>query len=333
MSSKKILVPYDFAKNEIQNAVLQVLASAPSSPVQGQMYFDSVSNRPFWRTASAWIDLTDRANHSGTQLAVTISDLATTVQAYRLDQFAVPTADLSLNSHKLTNVTDGTSAQDAVTVNQLNSVLQGRTFKDAVRAATTANGTLATAYANGQVIDGVTLATGDRILLKDQTTGADNGIYVVAAAGAPTRAVDADTTGELKAGSSVQVAEGTANGDKQFTLTTDGTITIGTTAQTWAVTGAGTTYVQGTGISISGSTISVDTTVVARKYAVDVGDGSSTTIAVTHGLATVDILVQLFDKTSGATVECDHVRTSTSNLNLIFAVAPTAAQYRVVVHG
>lgn len=333
MSAKKILVPFNFNQNEVQNAVVQNLAAAPSTPVEGQFYYDTVARRFMFRSNTAWIDPTARANHSGTQLAATVSDLATTVQAYRLDQFATPTADVSLNSHKLTNVTDGVSAQDVVTMNQLNAVVQGRTFKDAVRAATTANGTLATAYANGSAIDGVTLATGDRILLKNQTTGSENGIYVVNAAGAPTRAVDADATGELKAGSSVMVAEGTANADKQWTLTTDGTVTIGTTAQTWATTGAGTTYVQGTGISISGSTISVDTAVVARKYAQDVGDGSSTTIAVAHGLATADVMVQVYDKTSGATIECDQVRSSTSNVNLIFVTAPTAAQYRVVVTG
>lgn len=63
-----------------------------------------------------------------------------------------------------------------------------RTVK--VRVATTANGTLATAFANGQIVDGVTLATGDRILLKDQTNGVENGVYVVKASGAPDRAPD-----------------------------------------------------------------------------------------------------------------------------------------------
>src|SRR5688500_16412125 len=66
-----------------------------------------------------------------------------------------------------------------------------------VRAATTANGTLASAFDNGSVIDGVTLATGNRILIKDQTAGAENGIYVVQASGAPVRATDADSASGL----------------------------------------------------------------------------------------------------------------------------------------
>lgn len=333
MSAKKILVPYDFNKNELQNAVVQNLASAPGSPATGQFYYDTGTNKFMWRNNSAFIDMLARANHSGTQTASTISDFATTAQGYRLDQFAAPTADLSINTHKLTNVVDGTSAQDAATYGQLLAVLQGRTFKDAVRAATSAAGTLATSFANSSVIDGVTLATGDRILIKNQATGSENGIYTVNASGAPTRAVDADGTGEIKDGTSVCVGEGTANADKQFTQTVNGTITIGTTATVWAQTGTGTTYTSGTGINVAGSVINIDTTVTARCYTATVGDGSSTTIAVAHGLAKTAVQVTVYDTSSGAEVECDKVRSSSSNVNLIFVTAPTAAQYTVVVVG
>ena len=79
-----------------------------------------------------------------------------------------------------------------------------------VRVATTANGNISTAFANGQTVDGLTLATGDRILIKDQSTQTQNGVYVVAASGAPTRAPDADGTAELN-GAVVAVQDGTAN--------------------------------------------------------------------------------------------------------------------------
>jgi phage-related tail fiber protein len=102
-------------------------------------------------------------------------------------------------------------------------------WKDEVRAATTANGTLASAFENGDTIDGVVLATGDRILIKDQTSGSENGIYVVAASGAPTRATDADTGAEML-GAIVPVMEGTVNADKVFKCTNNATITINTTA-------------------------------------------------------------------------------------------------------
>lgn len=131
----------------------------------------------------------------------------------------------------------GTDAQNkALTFGHLKGILP---FKQPVRVATTANGALATAYKNGDTVDGIILATGDRILLKDQTAGSENGIYTVNATGAPTRALDFDTTLKVKGGMVVPVQEGTANADKAFLLTNDGTITIGTTALTFTEFGAG----------------------------------------------------------------------------------------------
>lgn len=102
----------------------------------------------------------------------------------------------------------------------------------AVRAATTAAGTLASDFENGDSIDGVTLATGDRILVKDQATGAENGIYVVEASGAPTRAADFDSSTEI-VGAVVAVLDGTANGGSLWHNTNTGTITVDTTALTF----------------------------------------------------------------------------------------------------
>lgn len=108
----------------------------------------------------------------------------------------------------------------------------------AVRVATAAAGTLATSFANGQTVDGVVLATGDRILIKDQVSGADNGIYTVNSAGAPTRATDFDSAVEVLFGSFVTATLGTANAGKTFILSTNDPITLGTTAQTWVQCGA-----------------------------------------------------------------------------------------------
>lgn len=104
-------------------------------------------------------------------------------------------------------------------------------LKDAVRVATTANGALATAYANGQTVDGISLVTGDRILIKNQSTGSENGIYTVNASGAPTRATDADTATDI-ADSVVYVSQGTVNADTGWKLVTD-SIVLGTTALVW----------------------------------------------------------------------------------------------------
>lgn len=127
-----------------------------------------------------------------------------------------------------------------------------------VRVATTTNGTLATAYENGDTVDGVTLATGDRILLKNQSTAADNGIYTVNASGAPTRATDADGAGELYQNLKVYVEEGTTNARTTWKLTTSGTITIGSTAQVWEAVSTGIAGLKGADIA-SASTADLST--------------------------------------------------------------------------
>jgi hypothetical protein len=328
--ARKILNSLDMTLLETLQFRFQNLAAAPGTTVAGHAYYDTTAGKWFYRGAAAWIDPTARANHTGTQLAATISDFSTTALAFRLDQFAVPTADLNINSRKLTNVADGVSAQDAATFGQVSALLNGRTFKDAVRVCSTVN---QAAISGLLTIDGVTLVAGDRVLLAAQTTASQNGIYV-AASGAWTRATDADSAtadAELKAGTTVFVNEGTANGDKQFSCTTNGSITVGTTATTWAITGAGTTYTGSGGVSVAGSVISLDTAVAVRKFAATIGDGAATAIAVNHNLGTLDVQVQIVEVSSGATVDADVVRGTTNQVTVTFAVAPAANAYRVVV--
>ncbi len=155
-------------------------------------------------------------------------------------------------------------------------------WKDSVVAATTVNGTLATAYENGDAIDGVTLATGDRILLKDQTAGAENGIYEVKATGAPDRTTDADDDADVTAGMAVIIEEGTANGDRLFILTTNDPITVGTTALVFAElsTGGVTTFLALTDTPSSysgqgGKVVQVNAGATALEFATGGGGGGS----------------------------------------------------------
>jgi hypothetical protein len=159
--------------------------------------------------------------------------LVPVAQLPALNALTPPTGDVSLNTHKITSLADPTTAQDAATKAYVDALLNGLVWKASVRAASTANGTLASAYENGDTLDGVTLATGDRILLKNQTAGAENGIYTVNASGAPTRAADADAAAELLQ-AAVFVREGTTNADTAWVLTTNGPLTVGTTALVFA---------------------------------------------------------------------------------------------------
>jgi hypothetical protein len=373
----------DFNKNQSLNMLLQMIAGNHGSPVEALIWYDSTAKAIKFHNGSTvqtlgvagaggnadTLDGLDslhflaRANHTGTQVAATISDLAAVVQAYRLDQFAVPTANLSLNSRKIVNLLDGTAASDAATVGQMQAALAGLSPKDAVRAASTGNVTLASGAQNGSVIDGVTLATGDRILLKDQSTGSQNGIYTVNASGAPTRATDADTEADL-VGALVSVYAGTVNDNSLWMMTTNAPITVDTTALTFTQFLSGIAYTWAGGIGISGSTVSVaagtgltqdtdglslsvpvslanggtnaTTAANARtslgvpgRFATNVGNGSLTTLPVAHNLGTLDVVVAVYR--ANALIEPDVNLVDSNNLNLVYSVAPAASDRCVVI--
>ena len=187
-----------------------------------------------------------------------ISDFDAGVRTNTLDQMAAPTSAVSLNSQKITGLADPTGDNDAANKGYVDGVAQGLDIKDSVVATTTANGTLSSAFANGQSIDGVTLQTGDRILIKNQTTASQNGIYNVNASGAPSRTTDM-ATGSNAAGAFVFVEEGTVNAENGFTCTTDtGSAVVGTNNLTFAqFSGAG-QIIAGDGLEKSGNTLSTD---------------------------------------------------------------------------
>ena len=127
--------------------------------------------------------------------------------------------------------------------NYVDSVAQGLSVKQSVRVATTTSGTLSTSFANGQTVDGVTLVTNDRILIKNQSNGVDNGIYIVTS-GTPTRANDFDGTADVTSGAFTFVMEGATQADTGWVLTTDGTITIDSTSLSFTQFSSATSYDQ-----------------------------------------------------------------------------------------
>ena len=187
-----------------------------------------------------------------------ISDFDAGVRTNRLDQMAAPTSAVSANSQKITGLADPTADADAANKGYVDGVAQGLDVKDSVKATTTANGTLSSAFANGQTIDGVSLSTNDRILLKNQNTATENGIYTVNASGAPTRADDL-ATGADAAGAFVFVEQGTVNAENGFVCTSNkGSAVVGTNNLTFAqFSGAG-QITAGNGLEKSGNTLAVD---------------------------------------------------------------------------
>jgi len=173
------------------------------------------------------------------------------------------TAAQSMGGFKLTSVADPTTAQDAATKAYVDAVAQGLKPKAAVRAASTVNATLATAFANGQTLDSYTLVTGDRILIKDQTLSENNGIYIVQASGAPVRATDMDSLSPIDEvnGAYTFIQSGGQAG--QGWVETSVVVTIGTDPMTWVYFNAAASVIGGDMITVTGSTISVDLATVS----------------------------------------------------------------------
>ena len=165
------------------------------------------------------------------------------------------TGDQSMGGFKLTNLANGLADTDAINLGQLKAYFNGFDWKQSVRVATTADINLASMLSS---IDGVTLVSGDRILVKNQVLGETNGIYLFNGVGvAATRTMDADSDVDVTAGLTVAVEEGAVHADQVWMLVTNNPIVLGTTVLEFSIIPVN-TFIGGDGISIVGQTISVD---------------------------------------------------------------------------
>ena len=166
--------------------------------------------------------------------------------------------DVTLGGNLTINGTPS-NATHAATKGYVDSVAEGLHIHASAVAATTANVDLSTDLENGDVLDGVTLATGNRVLVKNQSNAAQNGIYVVQASGAAVRATDFDAPAEVDGGDFIFVTGGTVNDNTGWVQTSTGVTTIGTDPITFTqFSGAG-TYQAGNGLNLSGNTFVIDT--------------------------------------------------------------------------
>ena len=214
---------------------------------------------------------------SGDAITVTGTAGFTQVATFNAGLTVASGQTIDFNANRLTEVADPTQAQDAATKAYVDAVKSGLDVKDSVKvasaaalaASTYANGTngvgaTLTANANGALtIDGVSVGTNDRVLIKDQTDAAQNGVYTVTNAGGVsatfvlTRATDTDTAAEMTGGVFVFSEQGTANADNGFVFTHNGTPTMGTTDLTVSqFSGAG-QITAGSALTKSGNTLNV----------------------------------------------------------------------------
>ena len=257
-----------------------------------------------------------------------ISDFDTGVRTNRLDQMAAPTGSVSLNSQTITNVADPVNTQDAATKGFVEATSQGLDVKDSCVAATTGNITISTALNNGDTLDGVTLSTNDRVLVKDQSTASQNGIYVVGSS--PARADDL-ATGADAAGFFTFVEQGTVNADNGFVCTSNkGSAVVGTNNLTIAqFSGAG-QITAGDGLDKSGNTLSVDLkangglVIESTEIAIDLAASSITgTLPVTKLTSLTSTVTELnvLDGITSPTAELNLMDGGTSATSTTLAAA------------
>ena len=274
----KFVTNLDLNQNQLLKTRFEALSTDPSSSLfEGWVYYNTTSDtlriyaNGVWRT---FLDGISAAGSASTALTVnesgglvTLTPNLATSSAHGVmsstDKSKLDDATSEATASKLAirdgsgNIKVATPTDDAhaATKGYVDAARSGLDVKASVRVATTAPVLLASGLENGDTLDGVTLATGDRVLVKDQSTGSENGIYVVQASGAAVRATDADTSAEVTAGMFTFVAEGTTNADSGWVLTTNDTVTLGTTALTFAqFSGAG-QITAGDGLTKTGNTI------------------------------------------------------------------------------
>ena len=251
------------------------------------------------------------------------------------------------NAARIVNLPDPTLAQHPATKAYVDSAVEGLAWKDSVRVASTANLTIT---GPGATIDGVTMSANDRVLLKDQTTASQNGLYIWNGAAVPmTRAADANTFAELEQ-AVVTVEEGTSAGASFRQTAVNGTIdsasvtwtSFGTSAAAATETTAGVLEIATQSETDTGTDDLRAITALKlnnwsgrkRKATATFGDGSATSFNIDHNFNTRDVQVEVYRNSGNYdSVLCDVTRPSVNRVTLTFAAAPAASAFNVVVLG
>lgn len=437
--AQKFLTNINLNQNQLINASFEVVATDPATDLfDGRLIYNSTEGVikvydqgiPGWRKLVASVGEQPGVVSGGSYASaltitesngqITISpNLATSASAGLMsasdftklgDATSEATASKLVIRDASGQAKFGTPTHDdhAATKGYVDAARLGLDVKESVRVATTAPLTIASNLEAGDVVDGVTLVAGNRVLVKNQSTASENGIYVVQASGAAVRAEDFDSSAEVTPGAFTFVEEGTTNADSGWVLTTNAPITLGATGLSFAqFSGAG-QITAGAGLTKTGNTVDVvgtadritvnsDSVDIASTYvgqssittlgtissgtweATDVGvahggtnasteAGARTNLAsasseatgrttstpslarvakqgcaasaagvstttVTHNFNSADVVVQIFEVSTGATVVGDVTRANSNTVSVVLLGTISANDYTIVVTG
>ena len=349
--ARKFATSIDLMQNQLLNAVVQTATTAPATytPTAGQLWMDTTSGTDAilkFYNGTAWVSLS------------------------RLDKITAPTASVSLNSQKITNLLDPTLAQDAATKNYVDLAVAGLNYHPAVQVMVSVNITIATP---GSTFDSYTCVTNDRILLTGQTTQSENGIWVWNGASSTlTRPVDFNIWSEV-VNAFTFVTNGTQYADTGWVSTSAKTGTLGTTAITFVqfssanmintasvgvasgtqsiiATPVGNTrnfkgIAPGTYTTVASNTTDITIDVNASALATymkttggftklfTVGSTAGATTTVTHNLNNSSAEIQVYEVSTGNGVECDVSSRAANSLVVTFNPVATLNQYTIVAIG
>ena len=302
--AQKFLTNLDLNQNELRNATFEKVATDPSSGnFEGRTIYNTTTDTLKVYTGSAWTSLPHSivsGGGAGIAEALTVTesngtvtltlnvadtDSAGLLPAAMWNMLTDATSDATASklvkrdAQGNAKVATPTDSAHIATKGYVDAARQGLDVKQSVRVATVSPINLASDLEAGDTIDGVTLVAGDRVLVKNQSTAIENGIYVAVSSGAASRSSDANgtaDTGELLPGTFTFVEEGTVNSDKGFVVSTNGTITIDVTQIAWTqFSGAG-SFEAGDGLSQDGNTINVNVVADRTEITGDAVDIAST---------------------------------------------------------
>ena len=320
------LTDINLNKNELQNAVIQNLASAPSSPVEGQIYYDStVGDKAIYvYNGSNWIsvggDITGVDITAGTGLTGSV----TTTGGQHTQ--TINLADTAVTAGSYGSAT----AIPVITIDA-----QGR-----ITNATTAGITTTLTVDGDSTTADVALATDDLKIIGTSneivTTASKSGTDVTLQVALPddvTIGNDLTVTNDLVVSGNLQVTGTTTTNNVETVSTSNGVIFEGSVADANELTLLAGSLSADRTVTLPDATgtVALTTDITGRLYAASIGDGSATSIAVSHNLGSRDVIVQLYDASSYDTVIADVVRTDANTVTVGFSSAPSSNDIRVLV--